>query len=312
MSVWRNYLVFAFLMLVPISVAVVILFRPGDWLPRVEVIVPIADGLAINAYLQKIGFNDIANNPGTLQAVPRLRISRLPRKISEAWRENSALRKSVFFRVSLSAALQANEQILRQRHRLLGLSGLAPGNLSSGDRAWLTTMLDRYRVTTSANPDNPINPDRLAELSRRMDALPPSLTIVQGAIESAWLQSRFAREGQAIFGQWTTGKGGLKALESDARLATFNNPHDALIAYMLNINTHPAYEGLRRARAEMRRKGQILEGYVLAGFMSDYAATGQDYVDLIRQMIRRNHLSKFDSAKLSQGPRILFQMADPD
>jgi Bax protein len=304
----RNYLIFAILILVPISVATVVLLQRGDRAVEGDIVVQIEHGLGLDAYLTTIGFNDILRNPGLLQAVPRLRISHLPKKVSKTWRENSALRKSVYFRVSLSAALQANEIILGQRERLLRLSRHAAEKMSNEDQAWLDAIMRRYRIGTLRIP---IDPKQLARLARRVDALPPSLVVVQGAIESAWLQSRFAREGQAIFGQWTTDKSGLKALESDARLATFSNPHEALVAYMLNINSHPAYGGLRQARAKMRDRGQVLDGYALAGFISDYAATGQEYVALIRRMIRRDDLSRFDHAKLSAGPQIYFQMADP-
>ncbi len=220
------------------------------------------------------------------------------------WRENVALRKSIFLRLALSGVLQVNESILAGRKRLLGLT---LNKLSEGDRQWVSAMLARYKV---AKLEDPPTEENLRELARRLDALPPSMVIVQAAIESAWLQSRFARKGQALFGQWTTGKQGIKALNSNARLAAFANPRKSLIAYMLNINTHPAYEGLRNARAKMRRRNQSLDGYLLAGHLGRYAEIGEQYVKLIRRMIRRDRLHLADTAKLAPGPRILFRRVD--
>ncbi len=79
---------------------------------------------------------------------------------------------------------------------------------------------------------------------------------------------------------------------------------------MLNLNSHPAYKGLRKARAEMRHTGQPLDGYALAGHLGKYAETGEEYVKLIRRMIRRDNLTRGDTAKLAPGPRILFRHVD--
>jgi Bax protein len=99
-------------------------------------------------------------------------------------------------------------------------------------------------------------------------------------------------------------------LRSEARLAAFANPRESLIAYMLNINTHPAYAGLRKARAEMRRQGQPLDGYALAGHLGRYAEIGHEYVKLVRRMIKRDQLNLADTAKLAPGPKILFRGVD--
>ena len=260
----------------------------------------------VAAYYEEIGFFDIDAHPERLQAVPCTRLARVPETLQDVWAENVSLRKSVFFRLAVSAALQVNEAILAERERLLGLS---VNNLSATDRAWLSEIVVRYEVAETG--DSP-TVEQLDELRIRVDVLPPSLVIVQGAIESGWLQSRFARQGQALFGQWTTSETGIKAQGSDARLAAFNNPREALIAYMLNINTHHAYRGLREARADMRQKSEPIDGHVLAGHLESYAETGEEYVRLIRNMIRRDGLNRADTAKLADGPCILFRQVDQE
>ena len=99
-------------------------------------------------------------------------------------------------------------------------------------------------------------------------------------------------------------------METSVRLAAFENPRQSLIAYMLNLNSHPAYKGLRKARAEMRRTGRPLDGYALASHLGKYSETGEVYVNLIRRMIRRDDLTRCDTAKLAPGPRILFRLVD--
>jgi Bax protein len=287
------------------SVLVIILALPRMAAAEEEIIVEVESGLEVAAYLKKVGFYDIDNHPERLQAVPRTRIYRLPKTVRDVWSENVPLRKSVFFRLGLSAVLQVNEEIIVERERLLNLS---LENLTVHDRTWVSTIMTRYGV---AKADDPPTPERLAELLLRVDALPSSLVISQGAIESGWFQSRFARQGQAVFGQWTSSDSGIKAMESSVRLAAFENPRQSLIAYMLNLNSHPAYKDLRKARAEMRQAGKPLDGHALAGHLSSYAETGDVYVKLIRQIIRRNDLTRGDTAKLAPGQRILFVRVDP-
>ena len=269
-----------------------------------DVIVEVESGLDVAAYYKKIGFYDIDRHPERLQFVPRTRIVRIQNSLSDAWRDNVALRKSVFFRLALSAVLQVNETIIANKNRLLDLSG---ESLTDNDRRWITSMMGRYKVKIRGDQ---LTSNQMGELAHRMDTLPPSLVMAQGAVESGWLQSRFAREGQAIFGQWTTSEQGIKALESNVRLASFSNPRESLIAYMLNINTHPAYSGLRDARARMRRDGQTLDGYALAKHIEAYAETGDEYVSLVRKIIRHNGFKRADTAQLASGPQILFRLVD--
>jgi len=255
-------------------------------------------------FFADIGYVGLIGNPERLQSVPRTRITRIPEKLAKQWVENVKLRKSVSMRLGLSAALQANEQIMATRNRLLKLS---LSDLSQHDRSWLEALSNKYRVSEKGEM---ITTEYLRQLIKKVDALPPSLIIAQGAIESGWLQSRFARKGQAIFGQWTSSQDGIKALKSDVKLAAFKTPYDSLVAYMLNINSHPAYAGLWTERAEMRLKNIPLSGYDLAIHMTAYAETGQTYVDLIQGIIRREKLVLADTAKLTDSPLVIFKRSD--
>ena len=200
-----------------------------------EIVIEVESATEIAAYLKKIRFFDIGNHPERLQAVPRTRILRIPSKLKDVWKENVTLRKSIFFRLGLSAVLQANEKILADRQRLLAVS---LKDIGKHDSARLSTLTMRYKV--AKHGDLP-KPSQLEELKLRVDILPPSRVIAQAAVESGWFQSRFARKGQAIFGQWTTAKSGIKALKSDVRLAAFKIPRGSLVAYLLNLNTHCAF-----------------------------------------------------------------------
>ncbi|MEQ9361069.1 MAG: glucosaminidase domain-containing protein, partial [Rhodospirillales bacterium] len=212
----------------------------------------------------------------------------------------TAMRKRLFFQAVLPLILRANQDILSDRKRLWQLHAdqRLGRRIAPADRLWLTAMAERYKVPA----------DNLALLIRRVDVIPPSMALAQAAEESGWGTSRFARQGNAIFGQWTTADGpGLVPLERDGdkdhKVRAFNKLIDSVRAYMLNLNTHRAYRELRRARAALRRSGEPLNGHTLARFLFRYSERGDDYVSAIRAMIDANGLDRLDDARLLKGQR---------
>lgn len=256
----------------------------------------------LGQYYDSIGFN-VSANPDIFNAVPRLRFTHVPKN----WEEEPSipLKQSVFFRTMATMALEVNEEILQQRRKLLSID--MQQALSADDQEWLRKMMATYRVSKRKGP---YSPAKLAELRIRVDIIPPSLTLVQAAIESAWGSSRFAREGNALFGQWTKPGRGIKAKKGDAWLATFANPHESVAAYCLNLNSHPSYSVFRVARAEMRREGRPLNGIELAMHLEKYSAKGVEYTSLVQNMITRHGLEVADTARLADGPEILIKPID--
>jgi uncharacterized FlgJ-related protein len=256
----------------------------------------------LGQYYDSIGYNIYAN-PRILSAIPRLRFTHVPKN----WEDEPfiPLKQSVFFRTMTTMALEVNEEILEQRQKLLSLDLTQP--LSADDQEWLQQIMAMYKVSRQQGP---YAPEQLAELFIRVDIIPPSLTLVQAAIESAWGSSRFAQEGNALFGQWTTPGQGIKAEKSDAWLATFANPHDSVAAYCLNLNTHPSYSVFRVTRAEMREQNKPLNGFELAMHLEKYSEKGVEYTSLVQNMIIRHGLEIADAARLADGPEILIKPID--
>ena len=73
---------------------------------------------------------------------------------------------------------------------------------------------------------------------------------------------------------------------------------DSVNAYLLNLNTHGAYRDFRKTRAELRAAGKALDGTALAGGLLAYSEKGEEYVELLRGMIRRNRLAPLDRVVL--------------
>lgn len=229
--------------------------------------------------------------------VPRLFVNRFPPAFAQI--SNGDELKSLFFHTVLPMVLQVNEVIRGQRERLLTIERrMHEGKaLSDEDRAWLKSLKQVYRVEN----------DDLMKLMVRVDIVPPALALAQAAVESDWGRSRFACQGNALFGQWTySQRKGIKPQEvtegSSQRVTRFARLIDSVAAYAMNLNTHPAYAIFRRERAAMRLTGQPLDAYALAGQLSLYSQQGDDYVSILRSVILDNALARFREARLLERP----------
>ena len=135
-----------------------------------------------------------------------------------------------------------------------------------------------------------------------MDEVPNSMAIAQAAKETGWGTSRFAQEGNALFGQWTwSGEGMLPAAADDDsthKVMKFKVLQASVKAYQRNLNTHSTYKAFRSARAELRDDGKKLDSIILSGHLDKYAETGKEYVKILQQIIKQNNLEDFDEAKL--------------
>lgn len=203
-------------------------------------------------------------------------------------------KKRVFLRVMLPLVLAVNEAVAADRRRLDAIAGkrARKQEVSDGDQAWMADIAARYGVAGPALPD----------LLRRVDVVPPSLALAQAAEESGWGTSRFTLEANNLFGHYATGDDGLAAAgDPSRRLASFGTLHEAVRAYVHNLNTHGAYEPLRRSRAAARARGVRPDGHTLAGALTAYSERGPAYVDAIRALIRANGLLRFDHARLGTG-----------
>ena len=136
----------------------------------------------------------------------------------------------------------------------------------------------------------------------RMDEIPISIAIAQAAKETGWGTSRFAQEGNALFGQWTWSGNGIKPANADNdsthKVMKFTVLQASVKAYQRNLNTHSSYREFRSVRAELRGDGKKLDSAILTEYLDKYAEAGKEYVKILQQIIRQNNLTDFDDAKL--------------
>jgi len=225
--------------------------------------------------------------------VPSIFIRTLPVDLGQI--RHADERKRTFIKLALPLILHANDLIRQDRERVvsLHLRTLNGEFISIGDKAWLADKMTQYGVK-SLDYD---------ELLRRVDVIPPSLALAQSAEESGWGTSRFAREGNALFGQriWREGAGMVpekRVAGKKFRVRAFDRLIDGVKSYAGNLNTHFAYDGFRKMRAAMRQSGKQLNGVDLATALRQYSERGDDYIRTIHAIIRVNELTEYDAVRL--------------
>jgi len=245
-----------------------------------------------------------------VREVPRVFLADIPPR----WRDSVSssvtvkVKKQIFFRTLAPLVLLSNESIRSDRARLAALRAAAPDGRSRQDAAWLSQLAYRYGVTNAE--DAPVSSAEVDELWTRVDTIPVSLALSQAAEESGWGTSRFAAQGNAIFGQWTWGSQAMKPKEQRTNLGNygiraFDAPFESVAAYMLNLNSHPAYAKLRAKRADLRANGQQPTGWILAETLDRYSERGEKYVKSLHSLMRVNRLGDTDKAHLANGPDII-------
>ena len=204
--------------------------------------------------------------------------------------ENTKQRKEFFIQIILPLILQENNNIRLDRKRLFSI--INKSSNTDLEKKWLQKKYKQYGVSSRD----------LSTLKVRMDEIPVSLAIAQAAKETGWGTSRFAQEGNALFGQWTWSGEGLKPKDSDSseghKVMKFNVLQASVRAYQRNLNTHSSYRAFREARAKLRDQSKNLDSLILVQFLNEYAETGEKYVEVLQKIIQQNNLKDFDDAKL--------------
>ena len=212
----------------------------------------------------------------------------LPKEIVKI--ENVKKRKDLFIQIILPLVIDENNNIKLDRINLFSI--LNKSKNTKTEQEWLNVKFKQYGV---------VNKD-LPTLKIRMDEVPVSMAIAQAAKETGWGTSRFAQEGNALFGQWTWSGEGIKPADAEDdsthKVMRFRVLQASVKAYQINLNTQSSYKDFRSARAELRDGGKKLDSMILTEYLDKYAETGKEYVKILQQIIRQNDLTDFDDAKL--------------
>ena len=182
------------------------------------------------------------------------------------------------------------EKIIDDRKRLFKI--LSKNFNSPGEKVWFNRRFKEYKIKDKD----------LAELKMRMDIIPVSIALAQAANETGWGTSRFALEGNALFGQWTWSKKGITPKNQDSdqnhKILQFQILKASVRAYKNNLNTHNAYKEFREVRAKLRQSVTKVTGLALIKYLKNYSEIGTKYTEIIEGIMVQNSLTDFDKANL--------------
>ena len=247
--------------------------------------------ISLNAETTLNLFEDLGYNLKSVrdgQKVKPIYLTKLPRDLKTLG--DTGKKRELFIKIVLPLILHENEKIKEDRKKLFQI--LNKNFNTPGEKVWLKRRFREYKIKDKD----------LGELKTRMDIIPVSIAIAQAANESGWGTSRFALEGNALFGQWTWSKTGISPKEKDPdqthKILQFQILKASVRAYKNNLNTHNAYKKFREVRAQLRQNEEKVTGLDLAKYLKNYSAIGEKYVRILEDIIKRNSLTDFDEANL--------------
>ena len=236
-------------------------------------------------------FKDVEYDLGQVRSkklVKPIYFTQFPKDLDEL--KSTQLKKETFIKIVLPLVVAENERILEDREKLINLSDKK--YTTDAEKQWIRQKLLEYKVKKG----------NLKELLVRMDIIPTSIALAQAAKESGWGTSRFALEGNAIFGQWTWSGQGIAPLDRESnknhKILKFPILRASVKAYKNNLNTHKSYSKFREKRFKLREKKGKVAGLELTETLNNYAQTGSEYTKILNQIIRQNRLTDFEPVSL--------------
>ena len=222
------------------------------------------------------------------QKVKPIYLTKLPKDLNSLG--DTKKKRELFIKIVLPLILAENNKIKEDRKKLFKILGKSFNTV--GERVWLKRRFKEYKIDDKD----------LSKLKMRMDIIPVSIALAQAANESGWGTSRFALEGNALFGQWTWSKKGISPKNKDPnqshKVLQFQILKASVRAYKNNLNTHNAYREFREVRAQIREEKRPLIGSDLTKYLHAYAAIGDKYVAILNDIIEKNSLTDFDKAEI--------------
>ena len=236
-------------------------------------------------------FEDVNYDLNTVRYEKKVKpiyFTQFPKDLDEI--QSVKLKKETFIKIVLPLVVAENERILDDKFKLKKIT--AKKDTTDQEKQWLRQKFLEYKVK-KGNVD---------ELKNRIDIIPVSIALAQAAKESGWGTSRFALEGNAIFGQWTWNGKGIEPLLKDKtkshKILRFPILRASVKAYQNNLNTHKSYVKFREKRKTLREKKAKISGLELTKTLINYAETGSEYTKILAKIIIQNRLADFETVRL--------------
>jgi len=257
-----------------------------------------------NLYSVKLLEDNYSNNNFSIKKiretslVPNIIIPKLPNDLKEI--RSTKNRKELFIKITLPIIIKENERLIFLNKKISRLKNQF-NSTSRSEAIWLKNTMNAYKVNT------------IDRLLIKVDAVPVSIALAQAAIESGWGTSRFAYEGNALFGQYIWSKSAKGIIPNDRnsnatyKIKSFDSLRDSVASYMKNLNTNSHYEEFRLNRFIMKNNNVKPIGNILATYLYNYSIE-DDYPSKIQDVIRVNKFEDFETVKIIKKPISTFEI----
>ena len=216
--------------------------------------------------------------------------------ISSGWQNSFSNKKIKFIETVLPLIAFENHKILLERKKLLKIKDYLSfeKTLKKNNLKYLKNILKKYKISSK----NKHKIDLINELLFNVNVIPNSIVLAQAANESGWGTSRFAREYNALFGQYTYDENkGIVPFEREEGkkhlIKNFTSINKSVESYFQNINSHYAYKNFRKLRSQIRDLNNDFNIKILTNALDVYAED-ESYVETINKIIDSNNLNQFD------------------
>ena len=210
-------------------------------------------------------------------------------------------KKKEFVNTLLPLISYENSRISMERSKLESMKEFLINfnTLPKSEIQFLEKTAKRYKLKiTSKHKLDIVN-----DLLDLVDIIPNSIVLAQAANESGWGTSRFAKEFNALFGEYTYDySNGVVPLfrEEGAKhlVKAFDSIDKSVRSYFNNLNSHYAYKDFRYVRKIMRENNNFNNIGLLVNELDTYAVD-KNYIKTINSIIYNNKLDKLDNVNYS-------------
>ena len=229
--------------------------------------------------------------------VPKIEITQLPKDLKTV--KSIKNRKDLFLKIALPLIVQENKKLLSINKQINSIKHRF-SQISRKEAVFISNLMEEYKEVSIDN------------LLIKIDEIPVSLALSQAVIESGWGTSRFAYEGNALFGQYVWGNttNGIvpneREINAKYKIKSFNTLRESVASYMKNLNTNSHYNEFRINRFVLRSNKQPLSGSYLADYLFNYSIEN-DYPSKIKKLIEINNFEDFENLSIES-----YQSLDTD
>lgn len=216
--------------------------------------------------------------------------------------KKSEEQKEKFVEILYPLILKEEEKIRKERELVESFFTKfhSVGIVTPNEVKRLKEIAKKYRIKSLYNKE---------EYLKRVDTVPISMVLAQAAIESNWGKSRFVREANNLFGEWTWGKKGIVPKNRPEgkryKIRIFDSLEDSIASYMRNLNRHWAYKEFREARFMAKIMGKPFGGFTASAYLTHYSQLGEKYTLMIKKTIDKHEWDLYDIPKST--PQVKFK-----